>query len=63
MQSVFSGFCLVMQLMSSTEAVGKWLHCLASESLDIDAEPDNRVGSQLVKIDAKSLQHIRDHPI
>jgi hypothetical protein len=63
MQFIFSSFSLVMQLMNSTEAVGKWLHRLASESPDIDAEPDNRVGSQLVKIDAKFLQHIRDHPI
>jgi hypothetical protein len=52
-----------MQLMNSTEAVGKWLHRLASESPDIEAEPDNHVGSQLVKIDAKFLQHVRDHPI
>jgi hypothetical protein len=49
--------------MNSTKVVGKWFHRLASESLDVDAEPDNRVGSQLVKIDAKLFQHIRDHPI
>jgi hypothetical protein len=63
MQSIFSGLSLVMQLMNSTKAVGKWLYRLASESLDINAKPDNGVRSQLMKIDPKPLQHFRNHPI
>jgi hypothetical protein len=63
MQSIFSGLSLVVQLMNSTEAVGKRLHRLASESPDINAKPDNGVGSQLMKIDPKPLQNIRNHSI
>src|SRR5688572_24064602 len=63
MQSIFSGLSLVMQLMNSTEAVGKRLHRLASESPDINTKPDNGVRCQLMKIDPKPLQHIRNHPI
>ena len=63
MQPILSGLSLVMQLMYSTEAVGKRLHRLASESPDINTKSDNGVRCQLMKIDPKPLQHIRNHSI
>ena len=63
MKSIFSSLRLVVQLMNSTEAVGKRLHRLASEGPDIDAKPNDSVRSQLMKVDPKPLQYICNNPI
>jgi hypothetical protein len=50
MKAICPGLRLIMQLMHSAESFGIWTHPLASEGLDIDAESNNGVGSQLMKI-------------
>ncbi len=47
--------------MGSAEAVGKRFHSLASEGPDINIESNDGVRSQLVKINAKFLQHISNN--
>jgi hypothetical protein len=44
-QLIFSSFCLIMKLMCPAEAFGKRFCPLASESLDVDAKPNDGVRS------------------
>jgi hypothetical protein len=45
MQPISSSFSLIMKLVHSEEAFGKWFHPLASEGLDINAKPNDSVRS------------------
>jgi hypothetical protein len=45
MQPIFSGFCLIMKLMYSAEAFGKWFYPLASEGPYVDTKPNDGVRS------------------
>jgi hypothetical protein len=45
MQPIFSSFCLIMKLMYSAEAFGKWFYPLASEGPDVDTKPNDGVRS------------------
>jgi hypothetical protein len=46
---------LVVQLMHSAECFGIWVHPLASEGPDEDAEPNDSIRGQLMKIDFKKI--------
>jgi hypothetical protein len=50
-----------MKLVHPTESFGQRVHSLASESPDKDAEPNDGVRSQLMKINFKSFQNILNH--
>jgi hypothetical protein len=54
-QSIGPCLCLVMKLMYPTEPFDVSALSLASESLDVNAEPDNSVRGQLMEIDLKLL--------
>jgi hypothetical protein len=49
-EDICPGLRLIVQLMHSTESFGIWAHPLASEGPDKDAEPNNSVRIQLMKI-------------
>jgi hypothetical protein len=55
MKAICPGLRLIMQLVHSAESFGICTHPLASEGPDIDAESNNSVGSQLMKIYLKIL--------
>jgi hypothetical protein len=61
MQPVCSGFRLVVQLMHSAECFGIWVHPLASKGPDEDAEPNDSVRRQLMKIYFKIFQNFSYH--
>jgi hypothetical protein len=61
MQPVFSGLRLVMQLMHSAESFSIWVHFLASKGPDEDAEPNDSVRGQLMKIDFVIIQNFPNH--
>jgi hypothetical protein len=50
-----------VKFVHPVEGFGKWLHSLASKSLDKDAEPNDSVRSQLMKINFKIFQNICNH--
>jgi hypothetical protein len=49
-KTICPGLCLIVQLMHSAESFGIWAHPLASEGPDEDAEPNDSVRSQLMKV-------------
>jgi hypothetical protein len=57
MKTIFCGFRLIMKLMHSAKSFGIRVHSLASECLDVDAEPNDSVRSQLMKIDFVIFQN------
>jgi hypothetical protein len=50
-----------VQLMHSAECFGIWVHPLASEGLDEDAEPNDSVRGQMMKINFKKIQNFSYH--
>jgi hypothetical protein len=63
MQPICSGLRLIVQLMHSTECFGIWIHPLASKGPNEDAESNDSVRGQLMKINFKILQHFSYHLI
>jgi hypothetical protein len=61
MKSIFSGLRLIMKLMHSAKSFGIRVYSLASECLDVDAEPDDSVRSQLIEIDFVIFQNLPNH--
>jgi hypothetical protein len=61
MQPIFFGLCLVMQLMHSAESFSIWLHSLTSKGPNVDAEPNDGVRSQLMKIDFLIILNFPNH--
>jgi hypothetical protein len=51
MKPIFSGLRLIMKIMHSAKSFGIRVYSLASECPDEDAEPNDSVRSQLMKID------------
>jgi hypothetical protein len=47
--------------MHSIESFSIWVHCLASKGLDEDAEPNDSVRGQLMKIDFIIIQNFSNH--
>ena len=58
MQSVLSSLRLIVKFMYSVEGFGEWLHPLTSEGPDVNAEPNNGVTGQLIKVNLKIFQDI-----
>jgi hypothetical protein len=50
-----------MKLVHPAESFGKRLHSLASKSPDKDAEPNDGIRSQLMKINFEIFQNITNH--
>jgi hypothetical protein len=63
MQSVFPSLRLIVKFMYSAESFGEWLHPLTSEGPDVNAEPNNGVRGQLMKVNLKIFQDISNHPV
>jgi hypothetical protein len=61
MQPIFSGLRLVMQLVHSAESFSIRVHSLASKGPDEDAEPNDSVRGQLMKIDFVIIQNFPNH--
>jgi hypothetical protein len=50
-----------MQFVHSAESFSIWVHFLASKGLDEDAEPNDSVRGQLMKIDFIIIQNFPNH--
>jgi hypothetical protein len=50
-----------MKFMYSAEGFGEWLHPLTLEGPDVNAEPNNGVRGQLMKVNLKIFQDISNH--
>jgi hypothetical protein len=61
MKTIFPGFRLIVKLVHSVEGFDIRFYSLASESLDEDAEPNDSVRSQLMKIDLEVFQNFSNH--
>jgi hypothetical protein len=55
MKTICPGLRLVVQIVHTAEGFGIWVHPLAPEGLDEDAESNDSVRSQLMKINFKIL--------
>jgi hypothetical protein len=61
MKTIFSGLRLIVKLVHSAKSFGIRIYSLASECPDEDAEPNDSVRSQLMKIDFKIFQNFPNH--
>ena len=61
MKAICPGLRLIVQLVHAAEGFVIWVHPLASEGLDEDAEPNDSVRSQLMKIDFVIFQNFPNH--